>query len=218
MKVDLIRYTPDPDGICGIAAALCTNYQGDPIKALHGALQCGHESVAEHASFTFMIEGVSRVLLAQLTRHRIASFSVQSQRYAGLAENSEVVPYTILNSDMVRDVSDLLDDIHGMYTRLVAAGVPEEDARYIIPQGIGTKLVVTMNARELRHFFALRCCNRAQTEIRELADRMLALVYPVAPGLFVDAGPGCINGHCPEGRRTCHSPRNKDIQRIKIGR
>ena len=205
MNVTLIRYTPEPDKLCGEAAAICTGYTGDPIKALRGALESGHESVAEHAGFTFRIEDVSRVLLAQLTRHRLASFSVQSQRYCG-ANLNVVVPDSMVCPELVDDIVEVRRAVEKLYTKAISLGKPAEDARYLTLQGGVTSLIVTMNARELRHFFSLRCCNRAQWEIRELARRMLAECSVVAPELFKDAGPGCLRGTCPEGKRSCGKP------------
>lgn len=210
MNVTLIRHTPEPDKLCGEAAAICTGYEGDPLKALHGALESGHESVAEHACFTFRIEGVSRVLLAQLTRHRLASFSVQSQRYFGIPHNA-VVPLSVREAPnhVFRRFVNAIENSHRAYDWLVDNGIPDEDARMVAPEGETTKLIMTMNARELRHFFSLRCCNRAQWEIRELARRMLAECRVVAPELFRDAGPGCVRGACPEGKRSCGKPYTK---------
>lgn len=207
MNVTLIRYTPEPDKLCGEAAAICTGYTGDPLKALRGALESGHESVAEHACFTFRIEDVSRVLLAQLTRHRLASFSVQSQRHCGISYNM-AMPESVRNaSSHVYDAFlDAVESSYKAYDWLIENGIPAEDARMVAPEGEMTELVMTMNARELRHFFSLRCCNRAQWEIRELAWRMLKEVYVVAPELFKDAGPGCLRGPCPEGKRSCGKP------------
>ena len=207
MNVTLIRYTPEPDKLCGEAAAICTGYTGDPLKALRGALESGHESVAEHAGFTFRVEGVSRVLLAQLTRHRLASFSVQSQRYCGISYNM-AMPESVRNaSSHVYDVFlDAVESSYKAYDWLIENGIPAEDARMVAPEGETTALVMTMNARELRHFFSLRCCNRAQWEIRELAWRMLKEVCVVAPELFENAGPGCLRGACPEGKRSCGKP------------
>lgn len=212
MNVTLIRFTPEPDKLCGEAAAICTGYTGDPIKALRGALDSGHESVAEHASFTFRVEGVSRVLLAQLTRHRVASYSVQSQRYCGV-KPEWVVPQTIVDAGYKRDYLQMCGLCYDLMCDMIRDGVPEEDARYIIPQGVTCKLIVTMNARELRHFFSLRCCNRAQWEIRELARRMMAECSVVAPELFKDAGPGCLRGPCPEGKRSCGRPMKREDER-----
>lgn len=214
MNVTLIRYTPEPDKLCGEAAAICTGYTGDPLKALRGAMESGHESVAEHAGFTFRIEDVSRVLLAQLTRHRLASFSVQSQRYCGISYNM-AMPESVRNaSSHVYDVFlDAVESSYKAYDWLIENGIPAEDARMVAPEGETTELVMTMNARELRHFFSLRCCNRAQWEIRELAWRMLKEVYVVAPELFKDAGPGCLRGACPEGKRSCGKPMKRGDER-----
>lgn len=193
----------------------------------------GHASPTEHASFTFGIEGVSRSLLAQITRHRIASFSVQSQRYVrpgqGSAAPEIVVPPAIQNdgeaveifSQAVRTVNSayaglcqVLEDMHteehmlrGLTekaARAKAAKQANEDARFILPNACTTKLILTMNARELNAFFKLRCCERAQWEIRALADEMLKLVYPIAPTLFAQAGPGCLAASgCSEGAMCC---------------
>ena len=209
MNVTLIRFAPEPDALCGEAAAICTGYTGDPLKALRGALDSGHESVAEHAGFTFRVEGVSRVLLAQLTRHRLASFSVQSQRYCGV-EPEWVVPQTIVDAGYKRDYLQMCDLCYELMCDMIRDGVPEEDARYIIPQGVTCKLIVTMNARELLHFFELRCCNRAQWEIRALAWDMLRLCREAAPEIFENAGPACLRGACPEGKASCGRPYQKE--------
>ena len=188
----------------------------------------GHASPIEHASFTFGIEGVSRTLLAQITRHRIASFSVQSQRYVRLDDFHYVIPPEIeaipeakaaflesMDEDAKRylDLAKKLEDGHT--ARLMAEGMPEkqarakaskqanEDARFVLPNACETKMVVTMNARSLQNFFHLRCCSRAQWEIRQLAEEMFRLVYPVAPHIFAKAGPACVSGPCPEGKMCC---------------
>lgn len=212
MNVTLIRFTPEPDKLCGEAAAICTGYTGDPLKALRGALDSGHESVAEHASFTFRVEGVSRVLLAQLTRHRVASYSVQSQRYCG-ANLDIVVPDSMACPELVDEIVEVRRAVEKLYDKAISLGKPAEDARYFTLQAGVTSLIVTMNARELRHFFELRCCRRAQWEIRELADRMLAAACVVAPELFKDAGPGCLRGPCPEGKRSCGHPMKRGDER-----
>lgn len=212
MNVTLIRFTPEPDKLCGEAAAICTGYTGDPLKALRGALDSGHESVAEHAGFTFRVEGVSLVLLAQLTRHRVASYSVQSQRYCG-ADLGLVLPDSMAIGDMIDEIVEVKLAVKKLYNKAISLGTPQEDARYFTLQGGVTSLIVTMNARELRHFFSLRCCNRAQWEIRELAWRMLEEVRVVAPELFKDAGPGCLRGPCPEGKRSCGRPMKRGDER-----
>lgn len=207
MKVTLIRYTQDADRLAGEAAALC--YKGkNPARSLEIAMDGGHESVVEHASFTFLIEGVSRVLLAQLTRHRLASFSVQSQRYCG-ANLDLVVPDSMVRPELVNDIIEAKKAVEKLYKKATKLGVPDEDARYFTFQAGKTLLMVTMNARELRHFFSLRCCSRAQWEIRHLARQMLALCQDVAPKLFADAGPGCVRGHCPEGEKSCGKERKE---------
>ena len=203
MNVTLMRHTPAAEELCGYAAALCTGFEGYPLKALKGALASGHESVAEHASFTFYIDGVSRVLLAQLTRHRIASFSVQSQRYCGCDPTDVIQPASFEDKRFTGSVNAVLRKVEDLYNAMVTEGIPEEDARFIVPQGVTCKLMMTMNARELRHFFSLRCCNRAQWEIRELAQEMLRQCKEVAPVLFADAGAGCVRGACPEGAKSC---------------
>ena len=156
---------------------------GRPVKALRGALESGHESVAEHACFTFRIEDVSRSLLAQLTRHRLASYSVQSQRYCG-ANLDVVIPDSMACPELVDDIVKVRRAVKKLYDKTISLGKPAEDARYFTLQGGATSMIVTMNARELRHFFSLRCCNRAQWEIRELARRMMAECSVVAPALF----------------------------------
>lgn len=208
MTVMLLSHTNEPDRICGQAAALCTGYTGNPVKALRGAMNSGHESVAEHAVFTFVVEGVSRVLLAQLTRHRLASFSVQSQRYCGAEPEDVVIPQSIKDKRLGGNMTMLMTRVAGTYQALLDEGVPEEDARFVLPQGITTRLMMTANARELRHFFSLRCCSRAQWEIRDLANEMLRQCREVAPMLFADAGPGCVRGHCPEGAKGCGRGKN----------
>lgn len=207
MNVTLIRSTLNPDELAGIAAALCTNSR-DIDRARDRAMASGHESIAEHACFTFQVNGVSRVLLAQITRHRLASFSVESQRYTGV-KPEWIVPPEVIAKGFKLSFLDYCDRGFQLYTDMVRCGVPPEDARYAIPQGVTCRLMLTMNARELRHFFALRCCSRAQWEIRDLADEMLAVCRAKAPALFNDAGPGCVRGRCPEGK-PCGHPRTKD--------
>ena len=240
--VTLLSHTPEPERLVAAAARMCysaadaaTIWDGLTEEKTAGFLdmltEIGHESPVEHASFTFAIEGVSRSLLAQITRHRIASFSVQSQRYVRLDDFRYVVPPAIeavpeakaaFLASMEQDAQNYLDLAHkleeGHAARLMAEGVPEkearrkaekmanEDARFVLPNACETKMVVTMNARSLHNFFRLRCCERAQWEIRALADEMLRLVCPVAPHLFGAAGPGCLSGPCPEGKMCCGHP------------
>lgn len=222
LHVELIAHTPIPEEVCALGAKLC--YAKADVSALREKvsaqdqsafleriMQSGHLSVLEHASFTFAVEGVSRVLLAQLTRHRIASFSVQSQRYVSLAENfSYIVPPAIkaLGEEAERRYADQMSQMHAWYVQwqqdLGAKGESSnEDARFVLPNACETRLIVTMNTRELMHFFELRCCQRAQWEIRALAEEMLRLCKQASPVLFEKAGPGCVRGACPEGAKSC---------------
>lgn len=210
MDVKLIS-KPDMNAVslCEHAAAMCTQTD-KPAQALRAAMRSGHDSVLEHASFTFEIRGVSRVLLAQLTRHRIASFTVLSQRYVDQSNREYVMPTTIQNNDDLRDMyAEAISSLDKIYEAFIRRGIPKEDARYLLPQAITTDLILTMNARELGHFFSLRCCNRAQAEIRLLADEMLKLLVKEFPELFKNAGPGCIRGACPEAR-PCGRPRKAE--------
>lgn len=217
MRVELIAHTPDPDKICATAARLCYSPRGasDLIdyginaNGLKHVIASGHESVIEHATFTFSVEGVSRALSHQLVRHRVASYSQQSQRYVTMKNPSYVIPESIkgCGTGVIRTYVGIMDKLTTMYNSLIDLGIPPEDARYILPNACATNIVVTMNARELRHFFSLRCCNRAQWEIRELADKMLELCKDVAPIIFEDAGASCVRGCCPEGEKSCGNPR-----------
>ncbi len=219
LKVSLIAHTPDPENTCALAARTCYSaleLEGLQEKVasssqtafLNGILKSGHLSVLEHASFTFFAEGVSRALLAQITRHRIASFSVQSQRYVSLSEGfNYIIPPRIeaLGTEAVAEYESQMALMHKWYTEWqdkLGEG-SNEDARFVLPNACETHITFTMNARELLHFFSLRCCTRAQWEIRELAIKMLELVKPVAPAIFEKAGPGCVRGACPEGARSC---------------
>jgi len=215
MRVQLLSHTPEPERVVAAAARLC--YSASSIDALMGRdiaeqvallrkiLDLGHLSVLEHASFSFGIEGISRACSHQLVRHRLASYSQQSQRYVSHTERFEsVTPPSIAEKpELATRFAGLLDDIHAFYRELVESGIPAEDARFVLPNAAATKIVVTMNARELRHFFELRCCRRAQWEIRDMAVEMLRLARGAAPVLFADAGPGCLVGPCPEGKMTC---------------
>lgn len=221
MNVTLIRHTLTPEELVALGARLCYSKinllglqqkvaKSDQEGFCRKVIGMGHESVLEHASFTFGVEGVSRVLLAQLTRHRLASYSVQSQRYCG-ADMELVIPGSMCIPELVDDIVAVRRAVKELYSKAVGFGVPEEDARYLTLQAGTTRLMVTMNVRELRRFFELRTCRRAQWEIRALADEMLRLCKEVAPALFADAGPGCVRGHCPEGEKSCGKPRRGDL-------
>ena len=219
MQVELLYHTPDPERAVATAARLCYAPVGASElmeslseegirKVLSVILAGGHLSTLEHASYTFAIDGVSRALTHQLVRHRLASFNQQSQRYVKFADGLETIkPASIAeNEEANRLFDEMIEKTVEAYQAFLDAGIPAEDARYILPNAAETKIVVTMNIRELLHFFSLRCCNRAQWEIRDLAWRMLELVRPTAPYIFADAGPGCVRGACPEGKMTCGNP------------
>ena len=239
MTVRLIAHTPEPEKVVAAAAKLC--YSDAHITDLLDGLDeektarfltmlsdLGHASPIEHASFTFGIEGVSRTLLAQITRHRIASFSVQSQRYVREKGFEYVLPPEIDKIPAAREkfIQAMEDDqrtyeeltaalMEGYLKELLEQGIPEkaarsraekhaiEDARYVLPNACATRIMMTANARSLKNFFRLRCCNRAQWEIRALAEEMYKQVYAVAPTLFGHCGPACVDGVCTEGKMSC---------------
>lgn len=213
MTVQLITHTPEPERLVAAAAKLCysnANMQdvlsisGEDAAKFIAKLPEAHQSPLEHVSFTFAIEGVSRALLAQITRHRIASFSVQSQRYVYSNHFGYMIPQTVAENDEALDeYQHLMYLIQIVYNGLCELGVPAEDARFVLPNACETRMIVTMNARELLHFFSLRCCKRAQWEIRAVADEMLRLCKEAAPTIFAKAGAACVRGNCPEGKMGC---------------
>ena len=240
MKVELLEHTPDPERLVATAAKLC--YSDSDISSLREGLtdekirsfvdmlvSIGHESVMEHVSFTFGIEGISRACSHQLVRHRIASYSQKSQRYvsekgfefitppsvSAVPEAAEEYRKTIgAITESYEKVADLLTEYNAQ--QLMAEGMDEktalskarklanEDARFLLPNACETKIVVTMNVRSLFNFFRHRCCSRAQWEIRAVADEMLRLCLEAAPNIFAHAGPSCVaEGKCPEGKMSC---------------
>ena len=239
MRVELINYTKNAEETIAQAGKLCYSRVGvDEIKEklddksiekyISMLMDMGHMSPIEHVSFTFAVEGVSRTLTHQLVRHRLASYSQQSQRYVKLENFEYIVPPAIKEDEkaleiykksmensmkVYQDISESLFDKY--YQENLSAGMNEkqarskaekksiEDARYVFPNACETKIVFTMNARSLLHFFSLRCCNRAQWEIREMAFEMVKIVKGIYPTLFKNAGPSCVNGPCPEGKMTC---------------
>jgi len=221
MRVYLLSNTPEPDGLVAAAARMCYSdvAASDLLKRelmelskrlLKELRLSGHNSPFEHASFTFGVDGLSRVASHQLVRHRIASYSQQSQRYIKMSDGEGsagvVVPPSIAGSlEAAALFTRQVETAREAYKKLLALGVPEEDARFILPHGWETRLVMTMNARELHHFFSLRLCRRAQWEIRELARLMLIECRSAAPVIFETAGPSCLNGKCVEAR-SCGRP------------
>ncbi len=240
MNVTLLAHTPEPEKIAASAAKLC--YSSSDIGSIRDNLteektrnfidmlvSVGHESVMEHVSFTFGIEGISRACSHQLVRHRIASYSQKSQRYVNENEFEYITPPEIeQNIEAKKEFESVIYEITESYSRIVnllteshkekfiADGMDEksalskarklanEDARFILPNACETKIVVTMNVRSLFNFFRHRCCNRAQWEIRAVANEMLKLCLQTAPNIFRYAGPSCVaEGKCPEGKMTC---------------
>jgi thymidylate synthase (FAD) len=218
ISVLLVASTPEPDMTVAAAARLCYSdvsagdllekMKGEDISRFIGHLrESGHFSPFEHAVFTFAVEGVSRVCTHQLVRHRVASYSQQSQRYVDMKEPEAVIPPSVISNPAALDIFESsVRCSHAAYVAMVEAGVPREDARFVLPHGWGTKIVITMNARELHHFFSMRLCRRAQWEIRDLAREMLRLAREKAPNLFAVAGPDCVTrGRCFESR-PCGQP------------
>jgi len=218
VKVTLLASTPEPEKTVALAARLCYSpsaiaeleekVRDMPLEKFLGRiLKMGHLSVLEHASFTFGVDGISRVTSHQLVRHRLASYSQQSQRYVKFSSPEYVVPDTIGKDEKLSlAFTEALDGIFSLYKDLVDSGVPAEDARFVLPNAACTRIIITMNARVLLHFFRLRCCERAQWEIRAMATEMLVLAKQKAPFIFRDSGPACVTGPCSEGEMTCARP------------
>ena len=224
LKVILLRHTPDPEETVAMAAKLC--YSPADITSLKDRIEAkdqksfverlvkmGHMSPIEHPSFTFAIEGISRACSHQLVRHRVASYSQQSQRYVSEEAGFDYVIPPVIKDDreLKKSFEAFIQEAQKAYNTMVKKlnekGIKGEsanqDARFILPNAAETKIMVTMNARELLHFFRQRCCNRAQWEIRRMAEEMLSLVKKTAPTIFHKAGPGCLYSPCPEGEYTC---------------
>ncbi len=225
VEVKLLSHTPNPDAVVYYATKLTytpdeplemwdeimihkdePKYQKRMRKLIHTVLKRGHHSVLEHVSFTFIVSGCSRVCTHQLVRHRIASYSQRSHRYTEIEANAFQVPTSIASSKETMDIyREHIDRSVELYYKLIAMGIPKEDARFIIPQAVTSPIMVTMNARELIHFFGLRLCTHAQWEIRHAAALMLSEVKRVAPIIFDGVGPRCVMlGFCPEGDEDCY--------------
>jgi len=224
LKVILLKHTPDPEETVAMAAKLCYSPSDieklrEKIKAkdqkafVEKLMKMGHMTPIEHASFTFAVEGISRACSHQLVRHRLASYSQQSQRYVSEEAGFDfLMPPTIKEDpELASFFEDFMAKAQRAYNhivkRLEERGIKGEaanqDARFVLPNACETKIMVTMNARELLHFFSQRCCLRAQWEIRTMAEEMLKPVKGIAPTIFAKAGPACISGPCPEGEYTC---------------
>lgn len=249
IHVKLIAHTPNPDSIVASAAKLCYSKSGveeinknlteEKTQAfLKKLTDMGHFSPVEHTSFTFAVEGISRTCSHQIVRHRLASYSQQSQRYVNLEQFEYIVPPQIEQNEQAKKIYiEHMENSQKAYNEitkklyeknlqeLLNNGIDEkiaknqaekksiEDARYVFPNATETKMVITMNARSLHNFFDLRTCERAQWEIRELAYKMLEEVKKVSPLLFKNAGPACVKGVCKEGALSCKRP---DIPKERI--
>ncbi len=225
LKVVLLKSTPDPEETVSHAAKLCYSSatidelkekieSNDQRKFIEKLITIGHASPFEHVSFTFGVEGISRACSHQLVRHRLASYSQQSQRYVradGNEENAEfnyIVPDSVKQAGKQEWFADRMKEMQAWYNELVnsiegGGEKANEDARFLLPNAVETKIIISMNARELLHFFTIRCCKRAQWEIREMAVEMLRLAKTEAPTIFANAGPGCVKGGCAEGKMSC---------------
>lgn len=223
MEISLLQHTPNPERVVAAAARNCySKYPSDQLYSnlsdadvksiLDKTIQLGHTSVLEHISYTFSVNGLSRSATHQLVRHRIASYSQQSQRYVKFSNNNFYIPDSIANNkDAFNLYRDCLSQVKECYDSLLALGIDKEDARYLLPNASLSNITFTMNARELLNFFKLRCCNRAQGEIRELSWAMSRLVEKTAPNIFKYGGPSCfVNGACSEGEMCCGRPYKRE--------
>ena len=207
MRVEIIGVTQylgeggSPTGLLEHAGRTCyrSQAQGQPDRFLKARMQEGHESLIEHASVTFEISGVSRACTHQLVRHRIASYSQESQRYVEMSAPEFVVPPSVADSPRAIEVwREFMDQVADAYRRLRDLGVRKEDARFVLPNATATRIIVTMNLRSLRHFFAVRCDKAAQWEIRALAVEMLRQVHGIVPAAFEDLYERYCGGGRPE--------------------
>ena len=240
MRVTLLEHTSNPEKLVAMAAKLCYSKVGvkelkkdldaeSTEKFLNKLMSMGHESPIEHISFTFGIEGISRCCSHQLVRHRMSSISQQSQRYVNLDKTFNYITPEIIKQDesALAFYDTLMGNLHKKYIMLTerlkgdfienglykktAEKKAIENARYILPEACETKMVITMNARSLLNFFKLRCCNRAQDEIRNVADEMLKICKKYAPTIFKYAGAPCVCGKCAEGKMRCGNPRKEKV-------
>ncbi|MEM4248137.1 MAG: FAD-dependent thymidylate synthase [Candidatus Nanoarchaeia archaeon] len=232
LKVLLLDYTPNLEQLIASAAKLCYSDASIPNllqkmtperakKLIDDLMDLRHESPLEHAKYTFGIEGFSRATTHQLVRHRLASFSQQSQRYVSEKRDEGtfgyVCPPTVKKLGKEKDFSEVMQYLQNKYSEYVAAGIPPEDARYVLPNAAESKMMFTANVRELFHIFNLRLCNRAQWEFRNLAEEMYNLVYPTAPTIWAYAGPNCVSkGYCTEGKFSCRKAKEMQEKYAKI--
>lgn len=216
IKVKLIHYTKDPEMTIASAARLCywASSSDDLFKSISHKkahelvkflIESGHHSALEHASFTFVVEGISRACSHQLVRHRLASYSQQSQRYVAFQDDLEfVTPLKIEKKKKLNQrYQEMLDKIFSFYKEMIAEGIPQEDARYILPNAAETKIIITMNTRELFHSASLRLCQNAQWEIRKMFKEMKKEIATISLFIANYMEPKCIwDRYCSE-KKPC---------------
>lgn len=226
-RVELLSHTPEGLSLIYAAFRQCyhAGFVGDMWPKLCSGeiarteqaafvsrlMDSGHTSPIEHVNFTFAVEGISRALSHQLVRHRIASYSQQSQRYVDGSRFDYVMPPAIARNAVacerfeafMREVGETYRELKALLEADGRTGSKaNEDARFVLPQAAETRIVVSMNCRSLLNFFAHRCCARAQWEIRHVAEMMLALCREKLPEIFAVAGAPCEHlGYCPEGEK-----------------
>jgi len=229
LRVKLLTYTKDPVRVVTSAIRQC--YSADTAakiakkidkkkseKLIRQIISSGHTSTIEHAYFTFAIEGVSRALTHQLVRHRIASYSQQSQRYVQEDTLDFIIPPKIKRNVKALEIfKNFLKNSQDAYQKLIALEIPAEDARFVLPNAAETKIVMTMNARSLNNFLKERLCVRAQWEIRELANEVYKQVKKAAPEIFKYSGPTCeTEAICWQGKMSCGKKLNSKKQKVEI--
>lgn len=220
LNVCLLSCTPNAEQLVALAAKLCYSpanindllkkiTEKDQKEFVEKLVGMNHMSPVEHIGFTYAVEGISRACTHQLVRHRLASYSQQSQRYVKETNFDYIIPPSIKNLKLAAYhngdewFANKMEEIQKWYQELIDVGVQPEDARFLLPNAAETKIISTMNARELLHFFKERCCLRAQWEIRAMAEEMLRLALEKCPTVFAKAGPACVDGPCNQGKMTC---------------
>lgn len=222
--VSLITSTPEPDRVVAAAARLCYSpvpasdlarefTMEEAARLLKHLRRSGHLSPFEHASFVFAVDGISRACSHQLVRHRIASFSQQSQRYVRASRPDYVTPPSIAASKPLhKEYQRAIDALFALYGKFTAQGIPNEDARFLLPNAAVTHLVMSMNLRELIHISALRLCTNSQWEIRSLFRAVKDVLTRLDPFLGSLLQPRCEDlGYCPEMHCCGRFPHKRDV-------
>ena len=183
------------------------------LSLIKKVLSSGHHSTIEHCQFVFAISGVSRACTHQLVRHRHMSFSQKSQRYVTEKEQFEYIkPKTVEKSSLSKEYDEMMKTISDFYAKMIADGIPAEDARFILPNAATSSLVVSLNLRELIHLSNLRLCTNAQLEIRTLVKKMCDAVIEKEDWLKDYLVPKCMmKGYCDEIRGCGRMPKKEDV-------